>query len=91
MNRDPPRREPVVLLPLHISEEQAHELVELFKNVDEEFKKTVFSYFENQGINTDFSNFPVGMHERILNSAKRNQKVIIHETEYAPMAGVPQN
>lgn len=84
-------QQPVVLLPSHITSDQAHELVELFKNVDEEFKKTVFSYCENKGINTDFSNFPVGMHERILNSAKRNQKVITHATEHAPMAGVPQN
>jgi hypothetical protein len=82
---------PIVLPPLHITAEQAGELIELFKEVDEEFKQTVFNYFENQGINKDFSNFPIGMYERIKNSAKNNRKVIAHATEHSPVVTVSQD
>jgi hypothetical protein len=82
---------PIVLPALHITAEQAKELVELFKDVDEEFKKTVLGYCERQAINKDFSNFPIGMYDRILNSAKNNRKVITHAAEHTPVAGVPKN
>lgn len=76
MSRETPRREPIVLPPEHISQQQADILMKVFIETDEDFQKTVFDYLDKQGINKDFSNFPIGMYDRLLNSAKNKKKII---------------
>lgn len=76
MFRDSPKREPIVLPPEHISEKQSEELIKVFSETDEEFQNSVHEYLERNGINKDFSNFPLKMYERIFNSAKNKRKMI---------------
>jgi hypothetical protein len=76
MSRDIPNRQPIVLPPEHISEDQIEELTKVFSEADEEFQKSVFDYLERNGIHKDFSNFPVKMYERIFNAAKQKRKMI---------------
>lgn len=76
MLRDTPRREPVVLPPEHISLEQIAALSKVFSEADDEFQKSVYDYLDRNGINKDFSNFPLSMYERIYNSAKNKRKMV---------------
>jgi hypothetical protein len=96
MNRDTPKRDPIVLPPEHISIEQSETLMKVFRETDEEFQKTVLDYLDKQGINKDFSNFPVGMYERLLNSCNFKKKMINlsikdkDAAEHSPVASVSQ-
>ncbi len=91
MTRDTPKREPIVLPPEHISHEQAEILMKVFSETDEEFQKTVSDYLEKQGINRDFSNFPIGMYERLLNSSKNKKKMIVLPMEQKDESDIPLN
>ncbi len=83
--KEPPQREPIVLPPEHISEEQILQLKQVFDEAEEEFQKNVFDYLERNGISKDFSNFPLKLFERIYSTAKQKRKSIevVDATEHA--------
>ena len=71
--QDKPNKQPVVLPPLHISDEQVNALRAALDQADPEFKVTVMDYLDRQGISRDLSNFPVTMYDRLLHAATQKK------------------
>lgn len=71
-----PKTEPTVLPPEHISAEQIAALKKVFDEAEEEFQKTALDYLERNGIDRDFSNFPLSMYDRLYRSSTQRKKAI---------------